>query len=101
MRLLVVLIALTGAMAACTDPVAGGRTRDTTGRILAAHSPSAGRPAQSCAAAGGFFIGTAVSGREGWYGQHLRAMHETPLCAEEGAPAEVYRLTWIPSFHPT
>jgi hypothetical protein len=36
--------------------------------------------------------------REGWYGKHLRAAGEGRLCARAGG-AEVYRFTWLRSFH--
>jgi hypothetical protein len=44
---------------------------------------------------------TALTDREGWYGEHLRALGERPFCDSADVPAEVYRLTWLPSFDPT
>ena len=47
------------------------------------------------------FAGTALDERDGWYGKQLRAAAEVGLCADADVHAERYRLTWIPSFHPT
>ncbi|HEV3052349.1 MAG TPA: hypothetical protein VGX50_18705 [Longimicrobium sp.] len=55
--------------------------------------------ARPCEAANTFFGGTAIADREGWYGPHLRAMEERPLCTGEGTPRKTYRFTWIPAFH--
>lgn len=38
--------------------------------------------------------------REGWYGKHLRAAGEEGLC-RLGAGAEVYRFTWLRTWHGT
>lgn len=66
---------------------------------MAEAPPRAGAAARQCGSATEYFDGTPLADREGWYGDHLRALGERPLCAGPGAPAEVYRLTWLPSFH--
>jgi hypothetical protein len=58
----------------------------------------AGQASRPCRTSTKVFASTPLADREGWYGQHLRALGERPLC---GLAAEVYRLTWVPSFHPT
>ena len=42
-----------------------------------------------------------LQARDGWYGVQLRAAGERSLCDDPEAAEEVYRLSWIPSFHPT
>jgi hypothetical protein len=62
----------------------------------------AGIPARACSDSLAYFARTAVSGREGWYGTHLAALHEPVLCQPRPeAATEVYRLTWLPTFHST
>src|SRR5919198_5935785 len=39
--------------------------------------------------------------RDDWYGKQLRATGQGSLCRESRKVEQVYRLTWIPSFHPT
>lgn len=39
--------------------------------------------------------------RNGWYGSQLRATGQGPLCRGSDPSTSVFRLTWIPSFHPT
>jgi hypothetical protein len=58
----------------------------------------AGQASRPCNASAQFFASTPLADHEGWYGKHLRVLGERPLC---GSAAEVYRLTWVPSFHPT
>ena len=48
-----------------------------------------------------FFSGTLLESREDWYGRQLRATGESQLCQGGDQAATVYRLTWIPSFHPS
>jgi len=71
--------------------------------VLATPPPDAGSVAQRCGQVNApFFSGTMLSSQEDWYGGQLRAMGETQLC--EGGGDHVgttFRLTWIPSFHPS
>lgn len=53
--------------------------------------------APPCERADTFFAGTAIAGD---YTQDLRALGERALCTGPGAPGEVYRLAWMPSFEP-
>lgn len=66
-----------------------------------ATSPAATQPATPCPTGNGFFPGTAIEDRAGWYGKHLVALGERPLCQGNERAEEVYRLTWLPSFHPS
>jgi hypothetical protein len=66
---------------------------------LIAVDDSAGQPARQCPEASGYFTNTAIADRERWYGKHLIAMHEMPLCIRPGSHTETYRLTWLPSFN--
>ena len=66
---------------------------------LIAVDDSAGQPARQCSEASGYFTNTAIADHELWYGKHLLAMHETPLCIRPGLHIETYRLTWLPSFN--
>ena len=62
----------------------------------------AGIPARPCGDSLAYFAGTAITHCEGWYGKHLAALHEPVLCQRSPEEAkEVYRLTWLPSFHPS
>ena len=70
--------------------------------LLAEAPEGAGMVARRCAKDDGpFFAGTLLASNEDWYGGQLRAMGERPLCQGGDQPATVYRLTWIPSFHPS
>lgn len=65
-------------------------------------SNAIGQPIRECSIDTLYFSGTAIADREDWYGSHLRAMAEHPLCHRDGAldaATETYRLTWLPSFH--
>ena len=75
----------------------GCNHRPTSGLI--AVDDRVGQPARQCSTASGYFTNTAIADRESWYGKHLAAMRETPLCVRPGLHAEIYRLTWLPSFN--
>jgi hypothetical protein len=57
-------------------------------------------PARACEAAADYFGGTAIADREDQYGFVLERFGERPLCTRPGWPREVYRLTWLPAWHP-
>ncbi len=98
-RLLVA--AMCALLGACDD------RRVTTARppvqdILAEAPHDAGVFARRCGKIDApFFSGTLLSSREGWYGGQLRAMGESQLCESRDHVGTVFRLTWIPSFHPS
>jgi len=99
MRRLALLLAGSVAIA-CHDPV---RNTDTTARPepFLEIPPSAGIATRPCGDGTTYFTMTALANRERWYGAHLRALGEHPICDRTGAPTDVYRLTWLPTFHPT
>jgi hypothetical protein len=37
--------------------------------------------------------------RDYWYAMYLTALRERPLCCNSSGPAEVYRFTWLRTFH--
>ena len=59
---------------------------------------NSGTPLFECSARPGYFGGTDIADREGWYGEHLVVLGGQPLCASSTASSEVYRFTWLPSF---
>ena len=62
----------------------------------------AGIPARPCGDSLAYFAGTAITHCEAWYGKHLTALQEPVLCQSSLEEAkEIYRLTWLPSFHPS
>ena len=76
------------------DPVASSHGHPQLAHGLAATL----RP---CRQGMAIFAGTGLLDREKWYGSQLRAAGEGPLCTDSTNVPETYRLTWIPSFHPT
>jgi hypothetical protein len=100
MRISLLLIAVI-VLAACGDnaaPVSGSRESSP---LRSEIPPSAGSPARACNEGGAYFSGTPLAHREGWYGRHLRVLGEQPFCANADETFEAYRLTWLPSFHPS
>jgi len=76
--------------------------RPPTQNMLAEAPQGAGMVARQCGRVDApLFSGTLLASNEGWYGGQLRAMGESQLCRGGDQPATVYRLTWIPSFHPS
>jgi hypothetical protein len=64
--------------------------------------PDAGSVARRCGQVNApFFSGTMLASQEDWYGAQLRAMGETQLCEGGDHVGTTFRLTWIPSFHPS
>jgi hypothetical protein len=96
MRLPTILLAAT--LAFCATSANGGAQSSARNRLVAV-PPGAGQAERPCSSTTTFFASTALADREGWYGKHLRVLEEQPLCAP--AAREVYRLTWIPTFHPS
>jgi hypothetical protein len=91
----------TTILGACADPAAQPAVPHS--QITLPVIPSTvGVVAPSCDRVGARFLaGTSLTDREGWYGRQLRAAGERPLCQSPEQPHVVYRLTWIPSFHPS
>ena len=88
------------ALACGHDPVGAAGECDRAATLVEI-PPTAGLAASPCDDGEAYFAMTSLADREEWYGKHLRALGEHPLCDSAGVPAEVYRLTWLPSFHPT
>ena len=102
MRALAYLGLLVIALLACdSESVPPARSAAAATTTLIVVPDGAGVPAAECNIKEGFFPGTGIEDREEWYGAHLSALGEHPLCLRPGAPDEVYRLTWLPSFHPS
>jgi hypothetical protein len=88
------LLIILGPALACSAP-SGGRAS-----ALPADSPATSRliTARHCPASDtALFAETPFAGREGWYGDPLRAMGERPLCPEPDV--ERYRFLWLRTFH--
>jgi hypothetical protein len=90
-------IFLVATLAACANPE-GPRARPPSLAPVVVVPPRAGQAARQCSTPPKFFASTVLADREGWYGKHLLALEERPLC---GSVQEVYRLTWLPTFHPS
>lgn len=99
MRPIPLLLLVCVTIPACTTESARGEAAPGADSVAVRVEPAAEMQARPCDAAGTFFGGTAIADREAWYGRHLRAMRETPLCTDGDAAREVYRFTWLPSFH--
>jgi hypothetical protein len=65
-----------------------------------AKPPQQGTAAVPCVNTSEMFLTPMLKGREHWYGPHLAAAGETNLCATKDESVEVYRFTWLRSFHP-
>lgn len=99
MRAATLLFLACTTLPACSAEPAPNPAPPAAKPAAAAVSTATTTAARPCGAASTFFGGTAIADRENWYGRHLRAMEERPLCTGGHAPPEVYRFTWIPSFH--
>jgi hypothetical protein len=71
-----------------------GRAADS---VLVQVFPGAGTEARFCEDADTFFGEELAERERRWYGPHLRALGERPLCVKRDAAREVYRLTWLPA----
>jgi len=90
-----------GFLAACGNNAAPSNVSAERASLLIEIPSNAGSAARACSQTDTYFASTPLTDREGWYGKHLRVLGERPLCASSDATPEVYRLTWLPSFHPT
>jgi len=91
----------TTILGACADPAAQPAIPHSQ-VTLPVIPNTVGVVAHSCDRVGARFLaGTSLADREGWYGSQLRAAGEHPLCQSPEQAQVVYRLTWIPSFHPS
>jgi len=89
-------IVLVATLSACRADPLGAQAPART--LLVGVPLQAGQAARPCGTSARFFASTPLADREGWYGRHLSVLDERPLC---DSAQEVYRLTWVPSFHPT
>ena len=80
-------------------PTKGEGRREPSGLISV--PPPVREQLPQCGARKSYFDGTAIRYREEWYGAHLGALGEPVLCRDQGGPREIYRLIWLPSFHPS
>jgi hypothetical protein len=62
--------------------------------------PSAAYSGVPCALTQKLFLTAILQERENWYGRHLAAAGEGNLCVHATDSTEVYRFTWLRTFHP-
>ena len=89
-------ILLAAFLLACAGPMPA-RDSDVPSGALVSTAVGLGAPRACSARESAYFAGTPLAEREDWYGKHLRAAGEAPLCP--GASAEQYRFLWLRSFH--
>lgn len=90
MRSITLLCLACTTLSACAAEAARDNAPPAAEAVAHAQAPP-------CEGADTFFAGTAIAGD---YTQALRVLGERPLCTGPGAPGEIYRLTWMPTFEP-
>ena len=94
-------VILCALFAACETRTVSPTRVAMSDSLLVKVPDDSGTPLSECSGRPGYFGGTDVADREGWYGKHLLVLGERPLCASSTASSEVYRFTWLPSFDPS
>jgi hypothetical protein len=88
----------------CTSLVSAATGQNTSSSSQSRYTPVVhwnGTPVECDSRANATFPLAYLQGRDNWYGKQLRATGQRSLCHDLKEADEVYRLTWIPSFHHT